>query len=213
MQLKEKLIKELTGDIDKVNDFLIELKKTHPVKHPVNTVLWVDIKNVIANDYNPNKVPKQELTLLYKSIKADGFTQPIVCYKDTVNKKFIIVDGFHRYLVAKKSPDILKTTGGRVPITLIDKDINNRMASTVRHNRAKGIHSVDGMGKLIVKMAANGWGDEKICNEIGVTPHELARLKYVTGFAKIFEKKPYSQEWTTPEQVKIKKDKNLWRIE
>lgn len=174
--------------------------------HPVNNIKWVKIDEVSSNDYNPNSVAKNEMRLLYISISHDGYTQPIVTFYDDELKKYIIVDGFHRFLVAKTYPDILESTEGYIPIVEIKKDINDRMASTVRHNRARGKHSLDGMSNLIFNMLQNGWKDEDICNEIGLEIDELLRLKYITGFAKLFENVEYSNAWESEQQIKYKKD-------
>jgi len=174
--------------------------------HPINKVLWVPIDQVQANDYNPNSVATNEMTLLYTSISHDGYTQPIVTIYDEKIKKYIIVDGFHRYTTARNYPDILKSTGGKVPIVVIEKSINDRMASTVRHNRARGKHSIAGMGSMVFQMLDNGWDDEAICNEIGLTVDELVRLKHVTGFSKLFEDVEYQKDWITDRQLKIRKE-------
>ncbi|MAF42995.1 MAG: chromosome partitioning protein ParB [Parcubacteria group bacterium] len=171
--------------------------------HPVDSVIWVSVDEVEANDYNPNSVAGKELQLLYTSISHDGYTQPIVTVKD--KKKYVIVDGFHRYFVCKNNPDILKSTHGKVPIVVLDKTINDRMASTVRHNRARGKHSVDGMSNMVFSMLDNGWKDEDVCNELGMEPDELLRLKHITGFSKLFENAEYNKAWVTKHQLLIKK--------
>ena len=172
-------------------------------EHPVDRVRWVSIDEVKANDYNPNSVAGRELQLLYTSISHDGYTQPIVTVKE--KKKYIIVDGFHRYFVCKNNPDILESTHGKLPIVVLDKDINDRMASTVRHNRARGSHGVDGMSSMVFSMLDNGWKDEDICNELGMEPDELLRLKHITGFSKLFEDAEYNKSWVTKHQLLIKK--------
>src|SRR3990167_7626294 len=117
-------------------------------KQPVSNVKWVPLDKVKANDYNPNSVAKRELQLLHTSISHDGFTQPIFTIYNKERDIYEIVDGFHRYFVVQSSPDIFEMTGGCVPIVVIEKDINDRMASTVRHNRARGKHSIVGMSPL-----------------------------------------------------------------
>lgn len=120
-------------------------KELSPVNtQPIDLVRWVDINKVQANDYNPNSVAKIEMGLLYTSIKHDGYTQPVVTIYDKELDKYIIVDGFHRYFTCKSNKDILERNNGCLPIVVIEKDINDRMASTVRHNRARGKHSVTG---------------------------------------------------------------------
>ncbi|CAN5192525.1 hypothetical protein BH09PAT1_BH09PAT1_7260 [soil metagenome] len=138
-----------------------------PLKEePVDYVKWVPIEQVEANLYNPNSVAHKEMGLLYTSILHDHYTQPIVTIYDKERKKYIIVDGFHRYFVCKSNADIRERNKGLLPVVVLDKDINDRMASTVRHNRARGKHSVEGMSSMVFKMLDNGWEDAAIC----VTP-------------------------------------------
>jgi ParB-like chromosome segregation protein Spo0J len=170
---------------------------------PVANVQWVPIEEVCPNDYNPNTVAEVEMKLLYTSIKHDGYTQPIVTIKDEETGKFVIVDGFHRYFVAKTNPDILERNEGKLPIVVIDKDINDRMASTVRHNRARGEHSIKGMSSMVFSMLKRGWKDDRICNELGMEPEELLRLKHMTGFSALFKGAKHSEAWQTHNQVKV----------
>tara|TARA_B110000881_G_C18556613_1_gene507303 strand:+ start:813 stop:1382 length:570 start_codon:yes stop_codon:yes gene_type:complete len=176
--------------------------------HPVNDVQWVPIEKVQANDYNPNSVAGEEMRLLYVSIAQDGYTQPIVTIYDEQIDKFIIVDGFHRYFTAKNNKDISDSTNGCLPIVVLDKSMNDRMASTVRHNRARGKHSVDGMASMVYSMLDNGWSDGDICNKVGTSPEELLRLKHVTGFSKLFENAQYSQAWESKNQIRLRTGHN-----
>lgn len=173
--------------------------------HPINNVLWIDKDRVQANDYNPNSVAKVELKLLHTSISHDGYTQPIVTVYDEDKDKYIIVDGFHRHLIASTYDDIAESTGGKVPIVVLKKQINDRMASTVRHNRARGKHSVKGMSSMVFTMLSNGMSDEDICNELGMDAQEIVRLKHITGFSKLFKDTPYNKAWETDRQIKIRK--------
>jgi ParB-like chromosome segregation protein Spo0J len=175
------------------------------VKHPVSNVIWIPIEKVHANDYNPNSVAQVELKLLYTSIKADGYTQPIVTIYDKKKDRYVIVDGFHRYFVCKNNKDIFDSTGGKVPVVVIDKDINDRMASTIRHNRARGKHSVKGMANIVFEMLDGGWDDKEICNQLGMEPEELLRLKHITGFSKLFENTEYSKSWESRNQILLRK--------
>lgn len=175
-------------------------------KQPISDVQWVSIDLVEPNDYNPNSVAGQEMKLLHTSIKHDGYTQPIVTIYDEEKKKYVIVDGFHRYFTCKNNKDIFDATGGRVPIVVIKKDINERMAATVRHNRARGQHSVSGMSNMVFSMLDNGWKDEEICNHLGMEPDELLRLKHITGFSKLFADTEYNKAWVTKHQIRIKKE-------
>ena len=177
--------------------------------HPVSEVRWVDINKVEPNDYNPNSVAGTEMSLLYTSIKHDGYTQPIVTIYDEEKNKYIIVDGFHRYFICKTNKDIQESTNGHVPIVIIKKDINERMASTVRHNRARGAHSVTGMSQMVFSMLDNGWADEEICNHLGMSADELLRLKHITGFSKLFKDAEYNKTWTTKRQIQAKKNYQL----
>lgn len=173
--------------------------------HPVDSVQWIDIDDVEANDYNPNNVAAIEMRLLYVSIKHDGYTQPIVTVHDKKRGKYIIVDGFHRYFIAKNNKDIQESTYGKIPIVVITKDINERMASTIRHNRARGSHSVRGMSSMIFTLLENGWDDADICNHLGMDADELLRLKHITGFSKLFKDAKYNKEWMTKHQILLKK--------
>jgi len=146
------------------------------------------------------------MRLLHLSIKNDGYTQPIVTIWDGERGKYVIVDGFHRYFVCRTYKDISDRTGGRVPIVVIDKPINDRMASTVRHNRARGKHSVDGMANMVFQMLDNGWQDSEICNELGLEAEELVRLKHITGFSKLFENVDYRKSWESVSQLRIRRD-------
>ena len=126
----------------------------------------------------------------------------MVTYYDRSRDQYIIVDGFHRYQTMKNSAKLRELNHGLLPVVVIDKDINDRRASTVRHNRARGEHRVDGMADLVYKMIKDGWTDARICNELGMEAEELVRLKYVTGFAKMFEKNEYSQAWIAGVETK-----------
>lgn len=169
---------------------------------PIDRVLWVPINKVKANDYNPNSVASVEMKLLYKSIDHDGYTQPIVTVYDPEKKVYVIIDGFHRYFICKSNDDIRERNKGLLPIVVLDKDINDRMASTVRHNRARGKHSIDGMSSMVFQMLENGWQDDEICNELGMEAEELLRLKHITGFSKLFQDMEYKKAWRTKEQIR-----------
>lgn len=212
MDIKEQIQNKLQqlNDQEKI-DFLEELKeylhRQSPLdSQPVNYVRWVDIDKVEANDYNPNSVANKEMSLLYTSIKHDGYTQPVVTVYDNSKDKYVIVDGFHRYFTCKTNDDILARNHGKLPVVVIEKDINDRMASTVRHNRARGKHSIDGMSNMVFEMLENGWKDEDICNELGMESEEIVRLKHITGFSKLFENIEYRNAWKTKRQLLIEKE-------
>lgn len=173
---------------------------------PVNEIKWIPIDKVVANDYNPNSVALNEMRLLYMSIKHDGYTQPVVTIYDKEQDIYVIVDGFHRYLVMKNYKDILDNCEGMLPCVVLHKSINDRMASTVRHNRARGKHSVDGMANMVFQMLDNGWEDAKICEELGLEVDELIRLKHLTGFSKLFENIEYKKAWQTKKMLIIKQN-------
>lgn len=194
---------DLVGAIERVRQALHDI---HPNgAQPVDLVRWVPLDMVEPNDYNPNSVAHIEMGLLLKSVDHDGYTQPVVTIYDEIKNKYIIVDGFHRYFVMKKSPEINERCHGLLPIVVIDKPINDRMASTVRHNRARGKHSVTGMANLVFQMLDNGWGDAEICNELGMEPEELVRIKHITGFSKLFKDREYHKAWVTHNQIRVKK--------
>lgn len=174
---------------------------------PIDYVRWVPIDKVEANDYNPNSVAKVEMGLLYTSILHDGYTQPIVTVYDKKKDKYVIVDGFHRFFTCKNNKDIQERNNNMLPVVVIEKDINDRMASTIRHNRARGKHSISGMSSMVFNMLDNGWKDEDICNELGMEPEELLRLKHITGFSKLFENTEYRKSWTTKAQILLEKEK------
>ena len=169
-------------------------------------VQWVPLDKVSANDYNPNVVAPNELRLLYHSILMDGYTQPVVTFYDAESDVYTIVDGFHRYLVMSYHKDIRERTNGLLPVVVIDKSVNERMASTVRHNRARGKHQVTGMAGIVFSMLDNGMNDASICNELGLEADELIRLKYVTGFAKLFEDVEYKKSWESRRQIRLRRD-------
>jgi ParB-like chromosome segregation protein Spo0J len=174
--------------------------------HPVSAVRWVPLDKVTPNDYNPNAVAKKEMGLLYISIKHDGYTQPVVTVYDEERDMYVIVDGFHRYYVCKTCPDIYESTGGYLPVVVIEKDISDRMAATVRHNRARGAHSIDGMSNIVFNMLEEGKTDAEICNVLGMEAQELLKLKYITGFAKLYGDAGFNKAWKTNRMIKVEKE-------
>ena len=206
----DELLKDMAGDTQKIVAVLDELRRylfeASPFKsQPIDLVRWVSFEKVQANDYNPNSVARQEMNLLYTSISHDGYTQPVVTVYDSEIDKYVIVDGFHRYLTLKANKDIQERTNGLLPIVVLDKPINDRMASTIRHNRARGKHSVAGMSSMVFEMLDNGWKDEDICNELGMEAEELLRLKHITGFSKLFRDVEYKKSWESRQQLELKK--------
>lgn len=159
-------------------------------KHPVSNVMWVPAEQVYANNYNPNTVAPPEMKLLQLSIESDGFTQPIVVWQTEMG--YEVVDGFHRHLVGKK----MGLT--HLPIVIINTeriDKKDRIASTIRHNRARGKHKVDKMGDIVIELRKRNWSDERIGKELGMEPDEVLRLAQITGLAELFKDKDFSKAW------------------
>ena len=161
---------------------------------PVYNVFPVPVSKIHANAYNPNSVAPPEFKLLYKSILEDGYTQPIVVFRRE-DGDYEIVDGFHRYLVMLKHQDIYDREHGLLPVVVIDKDISNRMASTIRHNRARGSHSIELMSNIVGELVEAGMSDAWILKNIGMDADELLRLKQLTGLAALFKDQEFSKAW------------------
>ncbi|MBF1465418.1 ParB/RepB/Spo0J family partition protein [Prevotella pallens] len=159
---------------------------------PVYNVKAVPLEKIRANSYNPNAVAPPEMELLYQSIKEDGYTMPIVCYYLPEEDVYEIVDGFHRYTVMKTHKDIYEREQGCLPVVTIEKDISNRMASTIRHNRARGSHSIELMSNIVSELVKAGMSDAWILKNIGMDADELLRLKQISGLAELFRNKDFS---------------------
>ena len=169
-------------------------------KSPVYHVIPVPVHKIKPNDYNPNSVAPPEMRLLYESIKADGYTMPIVCYYNKENDTYIIVDGFHRYRIMKEHKDIYEREGGMMPVTVIEKSLSNRMASTIRHNRARGTHDVDLMSNIVKELHEIGRSDNWISKHLGMSKDEILRLKQITGLAALFRDVKFGQAWKPVEK-------------
>lgn len=196
----DNLIKALNGldkekKIEWLNEIREQISEVSPFSDPVDYVKWVEYDKVRANDYNPNKVAPPEMKLLKHSIKEDGFTQPVVCYYDKSDGEYEVVDGFHRQLIPGEYEYINDRMHGRLPIVVIDKDIKERMASTIRHNRARGQHGVGGMSDLVADLVKKGWEDEDIAKELGMDADEVLRLKQQSGLPEIFKEEDFSKSW------------------
>lgn len=165
------------------------------MRSPVYNVKSVPVEKIKANSYNPNSVAKPEMDLLYKSILEDGYTMPIVCYYIEDEDIYEIVDGFHRYSVMLNHKDIYERENGMMPVVVIEKDISNRMASTIRHNRARGTHSIELMSNIVSELVDSGMSDAWIMRNIGMDADELLRLKQVSGLAALFQNKEFSKSW------------------
>lgn len=160
-------------------------------RHPVSNVLWVPAEQVHANDYNPNSVAPPEMRLLRISIEEDGFTQPIVVWQ-VADNEYEVVDGFHRHLVGR---DLGMT---HLPVVVVNQDRSDRgdrIASTIRHNRARGKHQVGAMSDIVQELARRNWSNEKIGRELGMEPDEVLRLKQISGLAELFADEEFSEAW------------------
>ena len=164
-------------------------------KSPVYSIIAVPIEKIKANNYNPNSVAPPEMKLLYESIKSDGYTMPIVCYYDKMNDNYIIVDGFHRYRIMLEHSDIYEREGGLMPVSVIDKPIEQRMASTIRHNRARGSHNVELMSNIVKELHELGRSDAWISKHLGMDRDEILRLKQITGLAALFKDVKFGKAW------------------
>ena len=170
-------------------------------KSPVYNIIAVPLEKIEPNDYNPNVVAPPEMRLLYESIKADGYTMPIVCYYDKLKDKYIIVDGFHRYRVMKDYKDIYEREEGKIPVTVINKSLDNRMASTIRHNRARGTHEVDLMSNIVKELHDLGRSDAWISKHLGMDKDEILRLKQITGLPALFQDVEFGKSWIPEEEI------------
>ena len=162
---------------------------------PVYAVRRVPIEKVTSNDYNPNSVAPPEMALLETSIWEDGYTQPVVVVHDTDNDQYVVVDGFHRYCTLRDSKRIYEREKGTLPVVVLNKDMHDRMASTIRHNRARGSHNIELMSTIVAELVEMGKGDHWICKHIGMSPDELLRLKQITGVAALFQNQDFSKSW------------------
>ncbi|WP_447640551.1 MULTISPECIES: IbrB-like domain-containing protein [Chitinophagaceae] len=159
---------------------------------PVYNVIAVPIEKIQANAYNPNVVAPPELELLELSVWEDGYTMPCVCYYLAETDMYELVDGFHRYTVMKTSKRIYEREKGQLPVVVIHKDLSNRMASTIRHNRARGVHNIELMTNIVSELKKSGMTDDWIMKNIGMDKDELLRLKQISGLAELFANKEFS---------------------
>lgn len=186
--------------IEAINEVKRALHTISPFcEEPVDCVLWVPSETVEANDYNPNVVAPPEMKLLTHSIVEDRFTQPIVTWMDEEDHgRREIVDGFHRGRVGKENRTVRKRTLGRLPVTTVNTDRtqkSDRIGSTIRHNRARGQHTVDGMSEIVVELSRRNWNNAKIARELGMEPDEVLRLKQISGLAEMFADTEFSEAW------------------
>jgi ParB-like chromosome segregation protein Spo0J len=197
--LKE--LKSLSVDdrVKALNEIRQQLHLISPFKNePVDFVRWVKFDDIQANDYNPNNVAPPEMELLKISILEDGYTQPIVTFKDEENSKIEVVDGFHRNRVGKECEEIKQRIHGYLPVVNINDERNekgDRIASTIRHNRARGKHQVEAMSQIVVDLKRRNWSDKKIAKELGMDSDEVLRLCQITGLAEMFKDSEFSKSW------------------
>ena len=188
----------LAAKVEALNALRTALHEASPfAQEPVDLVLWLPSAQVAGNDYNPNWVAPSEMRLLEHSILADGYTQPIVAYPQP-GVPDEVVDGFHRNRVGKESEAVRERVHGYLPVARIRADRAeraDRIAATIRHNRARGKHVVNAMSDIVVDLVRRNWSDEKIAKELGMDPDEVLRLKQVSGLAALFADRDYSHGW------------------
>lgn len=201
-ELVELLVREIEAlplhdKVDALNEARKALHEISPFRsEPVDMVQWVASDRVIANDYNPNSVAPPEMELLRISIMADGYTQPVVTMPQ--EDGFTVVDGFHRTRVNKECGDVRERVHGYVPVVRIkesQEDRGDRIASTIRHNRARGKHKVESMSDIVIELKRRNWSDEKIGRDLGMDPDEVLRLCQISGLAEMFADQEFSQAW------------------
>jgi ParB-like chromosome segregation protein Spo0J len=190
--------KELHQKIHVINELRTFIHQFSPFRQePVDCVLWVKAETVEANDYNPNVMAGVERKLLERSIEKDGFTQPVVTARQ--EDKYLVVDGFHRQLTGKSSPTVRERLHGYLPVTHISttqQGLRERIAATIRHNRARGKHQITGMSDIVRDLCRLGWNETQIGKELGMEPDEVLRLKQITGLAELFAEEEFSEAWT-----------------
>lgn len=198
---------ETDARIRVINLLKLKLHEVSPMRNePVDCVLWIPNGQVFSNDYNPNSVAPPEMELLRHSIREDGYTQPIVSYNDTgdltlpvtQDLRVEVVDGFHRHRVGKECPDVTERVHGYLPVVQINAargEKSDRMAATIRHNRARGKHSVDSMSEIVIELKRRNWSDEKVGRELGMDADEVLRLCQITGLAEMFAQANFSEAW------------------
>jgi ParB-like chromosome segregation protein Spo0J len=185
--------------IGAINAFRLAIHQNSPFREqPIDCVLWVKQDDITANDYNPNNVAPPEKRLLSKSLELDGFTQPIVVTQNA-SRHYEIVDGFHRHEIGTNRASLKRQLKGFLPVTCLRQDRqdkHNRMAATIRHNRARGRHQINAMSEIVRELVQLGWNDEKIGKELGMDSDEVLRLKQINGLLELFADRRYSEAWT-----------------
>ncbi|MGX5099549.1 IbrB-like domain-containing protein [Enterobacter cloacae] len=185
--------------INAINALRVAIHKNSPFsEQPIDCVLWVKQDDITANDYNPNNVAPPEKRLLCKSLELDGFTQPIVVTQNA-SQHYEIVDGFHRHEIGTNRASLKRQLKGYLPVTCLREDRqdkHNRMAATIRHNRARGRHQINAMSEIVRELVQLGWNDERIGKELGMDNDEVLRLKQINGLLELFADRRYSEAWT-----------------
>lgn len=188
---------QLDDRVEAVNAIRAALREYSPFKsEPVDCVRWVRSDTVQANDYNPNSVAPPEMKLLEHSIMEDGYTQPIVTWRN--ESKFEVIDGFHRNRVGKESESVRSRVMGYLPVVVANDnrtDKTDRMAATIRHNRARGKHKVESMSDIVIELKRRNWSDARISKELGMDEDEILRLCQLTGLAELFHDEDFSKSW------------------
>ena len=201
-QLADLSIDEVVEEINYIREFLHNLS---PFKNePVDFVKWVKNDSVTSNDYNPNKVAPTEMKLLELSIVNDGYTQPIVTWGNPEKDMTEVIDGFHRNRVGKESKVVSNRVNGYLPIVDIRKEQSNkndRMASTIRHNRARGKHQIDAMSGIVIELKNRNWRNARIAKELGMDEEEVLRLCQISGLEDLFSDKDFSRSWEAQDSV------------
>lgn len=203
--MQQRLTQELTGflsglseeeRIEAINQFRMAIHSVSPFREePVDCVLWVKNDHISPNDYNPNNVAPPEKKLLQRSIEADGFTQPIVVVQSTA-EDYEIVDGFHRHELGKSKPSLKSRLHGYLPVACLQRERHERMAATIRHNRARGRHQIHAMSEIVRELSLLGWSEEKIGKDLGMDSDEVLRLKQINGLQELFADRRFSKAWT-----------------
>jgi len=198
--------------INVINNLKILLHENSPFKdEPVDCVLWIKNDDVQANDYNPNNVAPPEMELLKTSIMADGYTQPIVTFPE--ENKLTVIDGFHRNRVGKEVQEVKERVKGYLPIVKIrpsQEDKGDRIASTIRHNRARGKHRIDGMSEIVLELKRRNWSDQKIAKNLGMDADEILRLAQITGLKEMFADKDFSLAWEVGTIEKVEDELDIF---
>jgi len=200
-------LKDMAVDdrVEFMNNVKLALHEHSPFKtEPVDCVIWVKCNSVVANDYNPNSVAPPEMELLRKSIHHDGYTQPVVTWNSTEKQMREVIDGFHRTRVCKELDDVNKRVHGYLPVVTVQNECtsqNDRMASTIRHNRARGKHSVNSMSDIVIELKKRNWSDKRIGKELGMDEDEILRLCQISGLIEVFQDDEFTKSWNIGEFV------------